>query len=279
MSEQQTARQQQSATAASCASANDPFNKAWASSTKISPCASLSSYLFHRRSPFLCAPGHILCSSAALLHWPAHTHSEDCGSLRHHSQLGEFSPFSSSLPLFPPSSSMCAFPPWNQSCMIDRCGLTGLTSLACLRRECLVEKLWKDRGFGFISNVERFILPECDPWQSSRGALLLSLLSGWLLLLCACSVEDFGMFSWISKIIVPLFSRARLWQQQRGQNMLRQKHSYEHHVMIKCCLSVSVSFAIHLQHKCVQCVYLHLAVLFVVSCTCVPCNVICCIYW
>lgn len=65
MSEQQTARQQQSAPRASCASPNNPLHKAWSSSTKTS--TFLCSFLFPPpricyfskvwpRPPFLCPP-------------------------------------------------------------------------------------------------------------------------------------------------------------------------------------------------------------------------------
>lgn len=92
----------------------------------------------------------------------------------------------------------------------------------------------------------------------------------WLLLLCACSetlmCEDFGTFSWISKIKEPLCGSARLWQQQRP------KYAKAKALLWASCdnevLSVSVSFAIHLQHKCVQCVFLQGLQWFVVSFIC-----------
>lgn len=70
MSEQQTARQQQSARAASCASRNNPFNKAWASSTKKSiplPLPVSSAFRFpHRSLSYSILSGPILPSSVPL---------------------------------------------------------------------------------------------------------------------------------------------------------------------------------------------------------------------
>lgn len=110
MSEQQTARRQQSARAGSCASPNYPFNKAWASSTKIFPYSSLQHSFF---SPLSLSDLCPATSSLPLLGWPAQAYREDCGSLRHLCQLGEFyllfsfllpciSSYRSSQPLIPP---------------------------------------------------------------------------------------------------------------------------------------------------------------------------------
>lgn len=91
MSEQQTARRQQSARAGSCASPNYPFNKAWASSTKIFLYSSLQHSFF---SPLSLSDLCPATSSLPLLGWPAQAYREDCGSLRHLGQLGEFFLFS-----------------------------------------------------------------------------------------------------------------------------------------------------------------------------------------
>lgn len=66
MSEQQTARRQQSARAGSCASPNYPFNKAWASSTKIFPYSSLQHSFFFSPLSLRFVPCYILSPFARL---------------------------------------------------------------------------------------------------------------------------------------------------------------------------------------------------------------------